>query len=198
MNRDGVLFGVSWMLDVAHTKKQTGGKDYKPPYDIPKNERFYDPRTTDSIIPSNIAKVIPTIAFLERRRNMSNRPTYPDPTTGVLFVNKIVGLVDGVIVTHPISDNDYDDATTAHLDFLLKMHAPKDEDEPRANTALPPVRTFTPGLVERRAEKNAAGPTKKRRRPKRSASATPSPISRERQCGRPCSRRFPRRTRWFC
>jgi hypothetical protein len=166
VNRDGVLFGVSWMLDVTHTKKQTGGKNYKPPYDIPANERFYDPRTTDPIVPSNIDRVIPTIAFLARQRNMSNRPAYPDPTTGVLFVNKIVGLVNGVIVTHPISDNDFDDATTAHLDFLLKMHAPKDEDEPRANTRLPPVRTGTPGLGERRAEKNAAGPTKKKEAPK--------------------------------
>ena len=166
VNRDGVLFGVSWMLDVTHTKKQTGGKNYKPPYDIPANERFYDPRTTDPIVPSNIDRVIPKIAFLARRRNMSNRQAYPDPTTGVLFVNKIVGLVNGVIVTHPISDNDFDDATTAHLDFLLKMHAPKDEDEPRANTALPPVRTGTPGLGERRAEKNAAGPTKKKEAPK--------------------------------
>ena len=108
---------------------------------------------------------------------MSNRPAYPDPKSGVLFVNKIVGLVRNAIVTHPISDDDFDDATKAHLVDLLKMHAPKDEDEPPA--ARP---------------REARGSPRRRRspppppRPKRSASATPRPSPRLR-------RREPRRGR---
>ena len=97
VNREGILFGVSWLLDMTHTRKLDGGNKYEPPYDIPKNELFYDPRTTDPIIPANIARIISPVVFLARRRNMSNRPGYPDPESGVFFVNKIVGKARGAI-----------------------------------------------------------------------------------------------------
>lgn len=56
VNHDGVLLGVSWLLDVPNTQKLDGGKNYKPPYDIPTNERFYDPRTWITTAPSHVTR----------------------------------------------------------------------------------------------------------------------------------------------
>ena len=132
VNRDGVLLGVSWLLDATQTKKLEGGKEYEPPCDIPTNERFYDPRSTSVILPAHISEIVPSIVFLARRRNASGRPAYPDPESGAMFVNKIIGSAQKAIVTRPIGDDDFDDATKEHFEHLLEMHAPRDEDDPPA------------------------------------------------------------------
>ena len=166
---DGLLISVSWLLDVALTKKLPYGKEYVPPYDIPSNERFYDPKI-DTLLSAPIIDVIPRIVFLERRRNMSNRPAYPDPSTGIYFVNKIVGKENGKVVMHSISDGDYDESLKAHIQYLLKLHAPKEQDD-TARDSVRPARRSSPLKTGAEKRKREEPPAK----PNESAKKNPAP-----------------------
>ena len=125
----GVLFNISWLLDLDELKKNWG---YELPYDIPQNERFYDPRSVDTIIAANITTA-ETVWFLDRRRNMSNRPAIPPESSNQLFVKNIVGDEarkgkTSKIVAYNMTDLDFDEKHEEHIQRVRTLLAPKEKD----------------------------------------------------------------------
>jgi hypothetical protein len=52
----GIMFNVSWLLDLNELTKNW---QHEPSYPIPDNERFYDPRDIDTVLPANVTCVEP-------------------------------------------------------------------------------------------------------------------------------------------
>ena len=124
----GIMFNVSWLLDLNELTKNW---QHEPSYPIPDNERFYDPRDIDTVLPANVTCVEP-VWFLSARRNMSNRSAIPPESSKQLFVNKIVGTKSRAGETskfvYSMTEKHFCDQHKEHIERVRTLLAPKEEE----------------------------------------------------------------------
>ena len=163
----GIMFNVSWLLDLNELTKNW---QHEPSYPIPDNERFYDPRDIDTVLPANVTCVEP-VWFLSARRNMSNRSAIPPESSKQLFVNKIVGTKSRAgktskFVAYSMTDKDFCDQHKEHIERVRTLLAPKEEDVAGLFEVSPAAKAVNPAAEKEKAKEKPKPPPKKKEKAK--------------------------------
>lgn len=163
----GIMFNVSWLLDLNELTKNW---QHEPSYPIPDNERFYDPREIDTVLPANVTCVEP-VWFLSARRNMSNRSAIPPESSKQLFVNKIVGTKSRAgktskFVAYSMTDKDFCDQHKEHIERVRTLLAPKEEDVAGLFEVSPAAKAVNPAAEKEKAKEKLKPPPKKKEKAK--------------------------------